>query len=102
MVYRYLQFLGFEVTYVRNITDIDDEIIKRSAEEIPTYSENPSAACQTLTKKYIQAFQEDMYRANQIPEIADGPKAKADLDNGFASLELLLPIIKTKLDELNQ
>ena len=32
VVYRWLQVSGFDVTYVRNITDIDDKIIKRSLE----------------------------------------------------------------------
>src|SRR2546423_14090873 len=31
-VSRYLRYRGLEVTYVRNITDIDDKIIKRAAE----------------------------------------------------------------------
>ncbi|TNF52821.1 MAG: cysteine--tRNA ligase, partial [Gammaproteobacteria bacterium] len=29
VVYRYLRHLGYDVTYVRNITDIDDKIINR-------------------------------------------------------------------------
>lgn len=32
IIYRYLKFRGFEVTYVRNITDIDDKIIKKASE----------------------------------------------------------------------
>jgi len=32
LVQRYLRFRGYEVTYVRNITDIDDKIIQRAAE----------------------------------------------------------------------
>ncbi|HRE18524.1 MAG TPA: cysteine--tRNA ligase, partial [Rhodocyclaceae bacterium] len=32
MVYRWLKVSGLDVTYVRNITDIDDKIIKRAAE----------------------------------------------------------------------
>ena len=32
VVYRWLKVLGYEVTYVRNITDIDDKIIKRALE----------------------------------------------------------------------
>ena len=32
MVYRWLKASGYEVDYVRNITDIDDKIIKRAAE----------------------------------------------------------------------
>ena len=33
VIYRYLRFLGFDVTYVRNFTDVDDKIIKRANEE---------------------------------------------------------------------
>ena len=32
VVVRYLRYCGYEVKYVRNITDIDDKIIKRSLE----------------------------------------------------------------------
>ena len=34
VVFRFLKALGYEVTYVRNITDIDDKIIKRANEKI--------------------------------------------------------------------
>ncbi len=33
VIVRYLRYKGFDVTYVRNITDIDDKIIKRAAEQ---------------------------------------------------------------------
>ena len=51
MVVRYLRFRGYEVTYVRNITDIDDKIIKRAhdnGEEIGA-----------LTSRFIDAMHED-------------------------------------------
>jgi len=32
VVYRFLKALGYEVTYIRNITDIDDKIINRANE----------------------------------------------------------------------
>jgi cysteinyl-tRNA synthetase len=51
MVYRYLQQLGFDVTYVRNITDIDDKIIKRAAEN--------GESIQALTQRFIDAMHED-------------------------------------------
>ena len=51
MVYRYLRHLGFETTYVRNITDIDDKIIKRAAEN--------GESIQTLTQRFIDAMHED-------------------------------------------
>ena len=37
MIQRWLRATGFDVTYVRNITDIDDKIIKRAAENHETY-----------------------------------------------------------------
>ena len=33
VIRRYLQYKGFDVTYVRNFTDIDDKIIKRAGED---------------------------------------------------------------------
>ena len=32
VIYRYLRFLGYDVTFVRNFTDVDDKIIKRAQE----------------------------------------------------------------------
>ncbi len=51
VVYRFLTHLGFDVTYVRNITDIDDKIINRANE-----NEEDFAA---LTKRFIDAMHED-------------------------------------------
>lgn len=51
VVYRYLRSLGYEVTYVRNITDIDDKIIKRANENAEPW--------QALTGRFIQAMHED-------------------------------------------
>jgi cysteinyl-tRNA synthetase len=51
MVARYLRALGYQLTYVRNITDIDDKIIKRAAE-----NREPIDA---LTGRFIAAMNED-------------------------------------------
>jgi cysteinyl-tRNA synthetase len=51
IVRRWLQALGYSVTYVRNITDIDDKIIQRARE-----SHEPVAA---LTARFIRAMDED-------------------------------------------
>jgi cysteinyl-tRNA synthetase len=48
---RWLRASGYEVTYVRNITDVDDKIIKRAAEN----GETPGA----LTERFIRAMHED-------------------------------------------
>ncbi len=52
VIYRYLLHLGFDVTYVRNFTDIDDKIIRRANEE--------GTDCRTIAERYMAAFHEDM------------------------------------------
>jgi cysteinyl-tRNA synthetase len=54
VIYRYLLFLGYDVVYVRNFTDIDDKIIRRAQEEHTDY--------RTIAERYIEAFYEDMDR----------------------------------------
>jgi cysteinyl-tRNA synthetase len=51
LIYRYLCYSNYDVTFVRNFTDIDDKIINRSKEQGITWQE--------LTQKFIQAFHED-------------------------------------------
>ena len=51
MVQRWLRSSGFDVTYVRNITDIDDKIIKRAVENGETISQ--------LTNRFIRFMDED-------------------------------------------
>ena len=51
MVYRWLKASGYDVNYVRNITDIDDKIIKRAAEN--------GESIHTLTARFIAAMHED-------------------------------------------
>jgi cysteinyl-tRNA synthetase len=48
---RWLRTLGYNVTYVRNITDIDDKIIRRAVENGETIK--------SLTDRFIQALHED-------------------------------------------
>jgi cysteinyl-tRNA synthetase len=52
LVQRWLRASGFRVTYVRNITDIDDKIIKRAVENKETIG--------ALTARFIRAMDEDM------------------------------------------
>lgn len=51
VVVRYLRHLGYQVTYVRNITDIDDKIIQRANDNGETIH--------SLTSRFIQAMYED-------------------------------------------
>src|SRR5450830_1802996 len=51
VIYRWLKASGFDVTYVRNITDIDDKIIRRAVENGETISQ--------LTTRFTQYMDED-------------------------------------------
>ena len=53
-LYRYLRYRGYEVTFVRNFTDIDDKIIKRANDDGVDYK--------TIAEKYIAEFNTDMGR----------------------------------------
>ena len=86
MVTRYLRASGYQVTYVRNITDIDDNIIKRAAENGESIAE--------LTGRFIDAMNEDadalgVLRPDQEPratQFIDDIIAMISrlLDNGYA------------------
>ncbi|MCL6087969.1 MAG: cysteine--tRNA ligase [Actinobacteria bacterium] len=52
MVRNYLKYLGYEVLFVQNITDIEDKIINKANEEGVDYK--------IITERYIKAFLEDL------------------------------------------
>lgn len=56
VVVRYLRYLGYEVTYVRNITDVDDKIIKRAKDRQITIDK--------LVEEFIMAMYEDFDALN--------------------------------------
>ena len=56
---RYLEYRGYEVTFVQNFTDIDDKIIKKANEEGTDY--------ETVSKKYIEEFWVDAKGLNFKP-----------------------------------
>mgnify|MGYP000751472866 CR=1 FL=1 len=56
---RYFRFSGYQVNYVRNITDVDDKIIKRALENNET--------CDELTARTIGMMHEDFDSLNMLP-----------------------------------
>jgi cysteinyl-tRNA synthetase len=59
VVSRYLRQRGYRLTYVRNITDIDDKIIRRAAEN--------GEPIEALTQRFIDAMHEDCERLGMLP-----------------------------------
>ena len=59
LVHRYFNYLGYEVDYVSNVTDVDDKIINRAIEEEVTEAE--------IAKKYLEYFLECNQLLNALP-----------------------------------
>jgi cysteinyl-tRNA synthetase len=83
---RYLEYKGYAVFYIQNVTDVDDKIINRSKESgIPA---------DVLARKFEKRYREDMHRLNvdgvnlfaratdHMPEIID--QIQRLIDKGFA------------------
>lgn len=81
VIYRYLRYLNFDVTYVRNFTDIDDKIIRRSVEEGTDY--------RAVADKYIAAFREDMEALDVLPPTLE-PLATENIPQMIALIKRLV------------
>ncbi|ENM5738000.1 cysteine--tRNA ligase [Vibrio mimicus] len=81
VVARYLRYLGYDLTFVRNITDIDDKIIKRAAENAET--------CESLTERLIQEMYADFDALNiKRPDVE--PRATAYIEEIIALVQRLI------------
>ena len=81
VVVRYLRYLGYQVNFVRNITDVDDKIIKRAAEN--------QESCEALTERLIGEMHADFDALNlQRPDIE--PRATLHIGEIIELVEQLL------------
>ena len=82
VIVRYLRAMGFDVTYVRNITDVDDKIIRRAHEQ--------SLSIEALTRRYIQAMHEDASILGVLPPDRE-PRATRSME---AIIKLIAALIR--------
>lgn len=80
---RFLEYIGYDVRFVQNFTDIDDKIIKRANEEGLTYKE--------VSEKYIDEFWKDVKGMN-VREATVHPKATENIDE-------IIDIVSTLIDK---
>lgn len=78
---RLLRYKGYEVTFVRNFTDVDDKIIKRANDEGVSSTE--------IAETYIKAYHEDMDRLNVIRADIE-PKATEHIQEMLSLTERLI------------
>jgi len=78
---RYFRYCGYKVTYIRNITDIDDKIINRAAES--------GITPEKLARYYTYTFWDDMHRLNvQSPD--SEPRATEFVSQMISFIEELI------------
>ena len=80
-VFRYLRYAGFDVTYVRNYTDVDDKIINRANQR--------GITSRDLAEEFIRAFDEDM-EALGLCQPTHQPRATDYIPQIIAMVETLI------------
>jgi cysteinyl-tRNA synthetase len=78
---RWLRASGYDLNFVRNITDIDDKIIKRAAEN--------NESIEALTARFINAMHEDERSLRVLPPDHE-PRATEHIDGMIAMIQTLL------------
>ncbi|MGF1493980.1 MAG: cysteine--tRNA ligase [Microcoleaceae cyanobacterium] len=81
VVRRYLEWSGYQVTFVQNFTDIDDKILKRAKAE--------GTSMQAVSERYIEAYKEDMAQLN-IREADAYPQATQAIPEIVALIQSLI------------
>lgn len=80
---RFLSYMGYNVKFIQNFTDVDDKIIKKSIEEKSDFL--------TVSKKYIEEYKKDAHGLN-VQDATLHPKATENISE-------MLEIIKTLIDK---
>ncbi len=81
MIVRWFRDSGYEVIYVRNITDIDDKIIIRAQENQETI--------ETLTGRFIRAMNEDSSALGVLPPSFE-PRATQYIESMISMIQILI------------
>ncbi|RMH48580.1 MAG: cysteine--tRNA ligase [Gammaproteobacteria bacterium] len=81
VITRYLRWRGYDLTFVRNITDIDDKIIRRANEL--------GISFEALTERYIKAMHEDFERLGMLPPDVE-PRATEYIPQMIELIERLI------------
>lgn len=81
LVRRYLQWRGYQVTYVQNFTDIDDKILKRAQQE--------GVSMADISKRFIEAYFADIRPLN-IMDADEYPRVTANISGIQQLIQVLL------------
>ena len=90
VIYKYLKFKGYDVTYVKNFTDVDDKIIEKAINEKADISE--------ISERYIVEHNADMDKLGIArPTIA--PRATENIEGMVRLVDTLLELSLIHISE---
>ncbi|MDD4013607.1 MAG: class I tRNA ligase family protein, partial [Candidatus Omnitrophica bacterium] len=80
---RYMEYSGYDVNFIRNVTDIDDKIIKKAADELKDIGENPSSSrlrdrVGDVAVRYLNEYHRQLDMLGIIPPVSE-PKATQNI-----------------------
>lgn len=81
MIRKYMEYRGFEVTFVQNLTDVDDKIIATANES--------SVEASDIANKYSKIFIDDMHKSN-VKDPTFRPKATEEIPEMIELIEALI------------
>jgi len=81
VIVRYLRHIGYDVNYIRNITDIDDKIITRAAENGEPFN--------VLVDRMVEAMNEDFAKLNVLTPNSE-PKATEHIEGIISMVQTLI------------
>lgn len=93
---RYLEFKGFKVQHVMNLTDVDDKTIAGANRNAGAKHASPLQRLDAFTGPYMQAFQEDLKVINILPanRPSEMPRATREIP---AMIELIRKLVRNEV-----
>ncbi len=80
---KYLEYIGYKVTYVSNVTDVDDKIIKKASEEGVSEKE--------IAERYIERYKKCLSDLNVAPQYAN-PRVTEYMDSIINYIDNLIKV----------
>lgn len=88
MMRRYMEYSGYKVNFVRNVTDVDDKIIEKARAEAPA-PENLIRETQKVSEKYLKLYHEDL-KTLGISEPTEEPRATTHIPEMIGLIQKLI------------
>lgn len=84
ILYRLLKFIGYQTTYVRNFTDIDDKLLNRAQKEL-----GDRMRYHEIAERYMRSFSDDMHKLNCLTPDKE-PRATQTINEIIALIQQLI------------